>query len=195
MRCSISGQRLTCQGSQLGFMRMSSSLEMPIHCSTTGVLGERRRVSPANSRTLRRMGTILNSVVHCRRIMPTSTRPLARTVRVTPECPALARSSIEKIVPDIAGRDDMDRKRQDVGRHQPGKMVHDRLRFPAGIGEDGAVGHRPDDAVGGKQGQSGRLHASAKAEYAQADRGRRGAICLRGWSAQHHAASASLAAG
>lgn len=68
-------------------------------------------------------------------------------------------TGLSRIVP----AETTDRKRQDVGRHQPGKMVHDRLRFPAGIGEDGAVGHRPDDAVRLKQGQSGALQAGAKA--------------------------------
>jgi hypothetical protein len=40
-------------------MRMISSVEMPIHCSTTGTAGDRLRVKPASSRTFRRIGSIL----------------------------------------------------------------------------------------------------------------------------------------
>lgn len=40
------------------------------------------RRAPASSRTLRRIGSILAVVVHCRRIMPIETLPRRSTVRV-----------------------------------------------------------------------------------------------------------------
>ena len=35
LRCSINGQRFICQSSNEGFIRVASSVEIPIHCSAT----------------------------------------------------------------------------------------------------------------------------------------------------------------
>lgn len=75
----------------------------------------------------------------------------------------------QEVGPEVAGRDDVDRKGQHARRHQPGEVAVDRLRLPAGVGEDGTVGHRTDGAVGGHQGQGGGLDAGAEAEDAQPD--------------------------
>ena len=83
--------------------------------------------------------------------------------------PALAAAGPQEIGPDVPGRDDMHWEGQHVRRHQPGEMLAHGARLPAGVGEDGAVGHRPGLAVGGHQRQRGRLDARAQAEHAQSD--------------------------
>lgn len=57
--------------------------------------------------------------------------------------------------------------------YQPGEVAVDRLWLPAGVSEDGAIGHRANGAMGRNQGQGGGLDAEAVAEGAQPDRRRR----------------------
>jgi hypothetical protein len=166
-------EALDLPGFEAGLAWMISSVEMPIHCSTTGDSGDRLRVRPASSRTFLRMGTILNSVAHCRLIIPidtvsfavrrvpiATTSPSSSSSRTGTSVPAgvrvLVKAGMEaqlavagggELLADIACRHDMDREGRDVWRHQPGEMVVDRFGLPAGIGEDGAVWHRADVAI------------------------------------------------
>ena len=85
--------------------------------------------------------------------------------------PALALRAADQPVADVAGSHDMHWERQDIRRFKPGEMLIDGLRLPAGVGEDGAVGHRSDLAVGGHKGQGGRLHTGAERKRSEPDGG------------------------
>lgn len=53
------------------------------------------------------------------------------------------------------------------------EVAVDSPRLTAGVGEDGAIGHRADSTMGRHQGQGGGLDAGPQAEDAQPDRSRR----------------------
>lgn len=114
---------------------------MPIHCSTTGDAGERFRVSPTSSRTLRRIGVDL--VVAGALSADHADRGLSPRVDGAGEDwdrrPALAATGRDQIVVDISGRDDVDRERQDVRGHQPGEMRVHCLGLSGRVGEDRAI--------------------------------------------------------
>ncbi|CAM5279193.1 hypothetical protein AFEL58S_00189 [Afipia felis] len=102
--------------------------------------------------------------------------------------PASSAASRDQVVADVPGRDDVDREWQHVRRHQPGEVFIHGLGLPARVGEDRAIGHRPDIFMRSQKGERRRLHAGAETEHAQADRGGL-ALPRYKWSGKHHAAS------
>lgn len=76
----------------------------------------------------------------CRYTSPRMLRSPVRNARSTSTASAHAAGSCSRIdrhmallLANIAARDNMDRERQDVGRHQPCEMIVDGLWLPAGV--------------------------------------------------------------
>src|SRR5262249_42481093 len=87
-----------------------------------------------------------------------------RHCRISTGSPA---PTINHVVTDVANRDDMNWKRQDIGASQPAKMIIDGARLPPRIRADCAVRHRPEPAMRCHQCERRALHAPAKRKYGQ----------------------------